>query len=42
MVDLPEQYEHSSARFYLTGEHGIYPVTSFMMLRDIDLTALRT
>ena len=41
MVALPEQYEHSSAKFYLTGEHGIYPVTSFMGLRDIDLTKSR-
>ena len=35
---LPEAYKHSSARFYITGEQGIYPVTSFMELRDIDLT----
>ena len=42
MVELPEQYEYSSAKFYLTGEHGIYPITSFMELRDIDLTKLRT
>jgi hypothetical protein len=41
MVDLPEQYDHSSARFYLTGEHSIYPVTSFMELRDIDLRRSR-
>jgi REP element-mobilizing transposase RayT len=41
IVDLPEQYDHSSARFYLTGEHSIYPVTSFMELRDIDLRRSR-
>jgi hypothetical protein len=35
---LPEEYEHSSARFYITGEQGIYAVTSFMELHDIDLT----
>jgi hypothetical protein len=42
LVELPEQYQYSSAKFYLTGEHGIYPVTNFMELRDIDLTGLRT
>ncbi len=35
---FPEEYKHSSAKFYITGEQGIYPVTSFMELRDIDLT----
>ena len=34
----PEEYEHSSAKFYITGEQGIYPVMSFMELQDIDLT----
>ena len=38
LAELPEKYIHSSAKFYLTGEQGIYPVTSFMELRDIDLT----
>jgi hypothetical protein len=38
LVELPEQYAHSSAKFYITGEQGIYAVTSFMELRDIDLT----
>jgi hypothetical protein len=38
LVELPEQYEHSSAKFYLTGLHSVYCVTSFMELRDIDLT----
>lgn len=42
LVDLPEQYEHSSAKYYFTGEQSIYPVTNFMELRDIDLTRLRT
>ncbi|HEX5152624.1 MAG TPA: hypothetical protein VFW07_14335, partial [Parafilimonas sp.] len=41
LVELPEQYEHSSARYYYTGAQGIYPVTNFMELRYIDLTALR-
>ena len=41
LVELPEQYEHSSAKYYFTGEQGIYPVTSFMELRDIELTRSR-
>jgi len=36
---IPEQYKHSSARFYLTGEHAAYPVINYMRLNDIDLTA---
>jgi hypothetical protein len=27
LIDLPEQYKHSSAKYYFTGEQGIYPVT---------------
>jgi putative transposase len=34
----PEDYRHSSAKFYITNKQGIYPVTSFMELHDIDLT----
>lgn len=37
---LPEDYEHSSAKFYATGEHGVYRITSYTELEDIDLTAL--
>ena len=42
LVELPEQYEHSSAKYYFTGEQGIYPVINFMKLGDIDLTGSRT
>jgi REP element-mobilizing transposase RayT len=42
LVDLPEQYEHSSAKYYIEGVQGIYSVTNFMELRDIDLTKLRS
>src|SRR5262249_11543791 len=38
LVKLPEEYIQSSAKFYIIGEQGRYPVTSFMELRDIDLT----
>ncbi len=30
LVSSPEDYIHSSARFYETGEQGIYPVTHFL------------
>ena len=32
----PALYPHSSAKFYLTGEQGIYPVTNFKELNDFD------
>jgi hypothetical protein len=41
LVTNAEDYLHSSARYYLTGEHGIYPVTDFMQLEDIDLTKVQ-
>jgi len=31
-------YEHSSARFYICGEHAAYTVMNFLELDDIDLT----
>jgi hypothetical protein len=42
LVDNPELYVHSSARFYATGEQGIYWVTHFGELEDIDLTKTRS
>src|SRR6266511_1662132 len=39
LVQFPEQYQHSSAKFYITGKQGIYNVTSYMELMDVDLTA---
>jgi len=35
---ISEDDKHSSAKLYATGEQGIYPVTNFMELHDIDLT----
>jgi REP element-mobilizing transposase RayT len=32
----PLEYMHSSAKLYLTGEQGIYPVTNFMEMEDVD------
>jgi REP element-mobilizing transposase RayT len=34
----PFDYPHSSARFYLSGEQGIYPVTNFMEMEDVEFT----
>jgi hypothetical protein len=39
MVSLPEDYEHSSAKYYYTGKPGRYPVITYMELQDIDLTS---
>ena len=38
LADCPENYLHSSAGFYLTGEQGIFPVKHIQELMDIDLT----
>lgn len=38
LVESPELYLHSSAKFYQTGEHGIYEVLHCGRLEDIDLT----
>ena len=38
LAKLPEEYIHSSARYYYTGEQGVYPVITYMELQDIDLS----
>ncbi len=38
LCNSPVEYAHSSAKYYLTGEQGIYPVTGYGELLDIDLT----
>lgn len=37
LARIPEEYVHSSARYYFTGVQGIYPVITFMELQDINL-----
>ena len=37
IVKIPENYLHSSARYYYTGKQGIYSVVTYMELQDIDL-----
>ena len=39
LADCPENYIHSSARFYDTGLQGIYAVENIMDLMDIDLSS---
>jgi REP element-mobilizing transposase RayT len=34
----PEEYKHSSAKFYAEGEQGHYGVSSYEELQDVDLT----
>jgi REP element-mobilizing transposase RayT len=36
----PVAYKHSSALFYITGDQGVYEVTNFLALEDIDLVTL--
>jgi len=38
LVSDVTEYAHSSAKFYLCGEQGVYPVTSYLELDDINLT----
>jgi hypothetical protein len=38
LSSCPEQYKHSSTYFYATGNQGYYPVTTFVKLKDIDLS----
>ena len=38
LVASPVDYNHSSAKFYITGEQGTYSVTHCGELKDIDLT----
>ena len=38
LVKQPWDYVHSSAKFYFSGEEGVYPVINFMALKDIELT----
>lgn len=34
----PVEYPHSSAKFYTVGEQGVYPVTNFMDMEDVEFT----
>ncbi len=36
----PSDYVHSSAKFYITGEQGVYEVTDYAEVLDMDLTVM--
>ena len=36
LCNNPLEYIHSSAQFYLTGVQGLYPVTNFMEMEDLN------
>ncbi|MDQ2753106.1 MAG: hypothetical protein M3R72_08800 [Bacteroidota bacterium] len=38
LAAVPEDYVHSSANFYILHVPGVYGVTNFIELADIDLT----
>ena len=38
LVNQPWEYLHSSAQFYLLGEQGVYNITSYSLIEDVDLT----
>jgi hypothetical protein len=40
LASSPIAYKHSSTSFYLAGVQTNYPVTSFMDLKDVDLSRL--
>ena len=35
----PIEFLHCSAKFYLTGVQGIYPVTNFMEMEDVNFNS---
>ena len=38
LCNSPVEYKHSSAKFYIAGEQGIYLVTNFMEMEDVEFT----
>ena len=34
LCELPEKYQHSSAKYYLTGEKRLYKVTNVAEMKD--------
>lgn len=38
LSSTPEDYEHSSAKFYFSGVQGVYPVTNYLQLGDLDFS----
>lgn len=40
LCESPVDYLHSSAKYYATGQEGIYPVMGYGEIMDVDLTKL--
>lgn len=38
LANEPEEYAHSSAKYYITGEQGIYPVTDYAPYYDVPIS----
>lgn len=38
LAEQPEDYMHSSAKYYFTGDQGFYEICNYMILQDADLT----
>jgi hypothetical protein len=38
LANEDKEYIHSSAKYYETGEQGVYLITNYSELEDIDLT----
>ena len=38
LAPSPVEYEHSSAKYYIAGEQGIYEVLNYCELAEINLT----
>jgi REP element-mobilizing transposase RayT len=38
LSNTPEDYEHSSAKFYICDIQGVFPVTNYLELADIDFS----
>ena len=38
LAGQPQDYLHSSARYYISGRHSIYEIISYTELENIDLT----
>ena len=36
LASKPEDYIHSSAKYYLEGNHALYPITNYKSLKDIN------
>jgi REP element-mobilizing transposase RayT len=41
LCESPVDYVHSSAKFYITGEQGVYEITGYTEVLNIDLTVMR-